>query len=644
VIISFTIQQPIYHRNNLIKVVYVLLVFPSMPSRSRPARTRNTPRPVAVCGGDGDGWKRTKKIGRDDEEIDRDRKIAIDKQRKARNIVVDETSSLIKRRTNLNPNDQRRAKKKVFAQRQLFPKDKSRRTSSPNSATSTSSNVTVNKNGDRRRKRKSNETSTVNKNGGDKHHTVKLKKKHSVASYVNTTFKKIVTPGKPDYYSSDDTNTATSRNHNHIHRRCRRKSTILFSEDFQKSAKYLYETTQRRRFKPDNKKKQREQEQEQDGQKIMREAAAIQTENNHVITRETDHLSIPPLSIDESRKLQLLSNNQQLVPIFEPQQNSTINWLNTKITGKNSGDNDYGNNNKHLPIHCDRRHSFVRELLLGTNSSNSTNEIQSPIEQIDQKFVTASIIDTKTDQENSQLSSILASDPILVYSSKRRQYPCNIVDNKDCIMKQTTTNSIFPNSKPSPSKTQLHLATQREYTGKKLQETENAKEIEQEKDDYCKTNLPDDDDDDDDDDIRTDNQSIASSVMLSLPRNTSFSPPFAIMGSNNGDGDDDVTNCIEEYPHQQPNQNVTTEKASVEEVRKNDIDPLADIAYWQTMVEKEESRGKTVKTGDFSIRHALASIVLAKNTNKKRTENNNYHNDCGFLWLPSILEGGTEML
>jgi hypothetical protein len=636
-----------------------------MPNSIRPARTRNTLAPiVAVCGGDGDGWKRTKKIGRDDEEIDRDRKIAIAKQRKARSIVVDETSSSIKRRIDSNPNDHRRAKKKVFAQRQLFPKDKSRRSSSSNNAISTSS--TVNKNGDRRRKRKSNTISTVNKIGdsrrkrtvpvckGDKHHTVKLKKP-PVASYVNTTFKKkenkweekrgrkgkiIVTPEKPDYYSSDD--TITSRNHNNIHRRSRRKSTMLFSGDFQKSAKYLYETTQRRRFTPDSKKKQRE----QDKQKTMREAAAIQMENNLPTTRETDHLSllVPPLSIDESRKLQPLSNNQQLVPIFEPQpqqdQNSTINWLNTKITCKSSGDNDYGNNNKHLPVRCHRRDSFVRELLLGTNSSNSTNEIQSPIEQIDQKFVTASIIDTKTDQENFQLSSIMASDPTLVYSSKRRQYPCNIVDNKDCNRQQTTASSIFSNSKYSPSKTQLHLGAQREYTGKKLQETENAKEVEQEKDDYCKTNLP----DDDDDDVRTENQSISSSVMLSLPRNASFSPPFEIMGNNNGDGDDDVTNCIEEYPHQQPNQNVTTEKAMVEEVRRNDMDPLADIAYWQKMIEKEESRGKTVKTKDFSIRHALASIVLAKNTNKKRTKNDNYHNDCGFLWLPSILEGGTEIL
>ena len=618
----------------------------SMPNSIRPTRTRSAPAPVvAVCGGDGDGWKRTKKIGRDDEEIDRDRKIAIAKQRKARNIVVDETSSLIKRSTDLNPTEQRRPKKKVSAQRQLFPKDKSRRSSSSNNAISTSS--IVNKNGDSRRKRK------FPLCKGDKHDTV-TPKKRSVASYVNTTFKKknnkweekrgregknIVTPGKPDYYSSDD--TITSRNHNNIHRRSRRKSTILFSGDFQKSAKYLYETTQRRRFTPDSKKKERE----QDKQKTMREAAAIQTENNLLTTRETDHLSVlvPPLSIDESCKLQPLSNNQQLVPMFEPQSqpkpNSTINWLNTNITGKSSGDNDYGNNNKHLPVRCHRRHSFVRELLLETNSSNSTNEIQSPMEQNDQKVVTASIIDTKTDQEKFQLSSVMASDPIFVYSSKRRQYPCNIVDNKDYNRQQTTASSIFSNSKYSPSKTQLHLGTQREYTGKKLYETEDAKEVEQGKYDYCKTNLP-----DDDDDVRTENQSISSSVMLSLPRNASFSPPFAIMGSNNGDGDDDATHCTEECPHQQTNQNVSTGKAVVEEVRRNDVDPLADIAYWQKMTEKEESRGKTVKTGDFSIRHALASIVLAKNTNEKRAKNDNYHDDCGFLWLPSILEGGTEIL
>ncbi|OEU16595.1 hypothetical protein FRACYDRAFT_269051 [Fragilariopsis cylindrus CCMP1102] len=291
----------------------------------------------------------------------------------------------------------------------------------------------------------------------------------------------------------------------------------------------------------------------------------------------------------------------------QPKPNSTINWLNTKRTGKSSDDNDYGNNNKHLPVRCHRRHSFVRELLLETNSSNSTNEIQSPMEQNDQKVVTASIIDTKTDQEKFQLSSVMASDPIFVYSSKRRQCPCNIVDNKDYNRQQTTASSIFSNSKYSPSKTQLHLGTQRVYTGKQLNETENAKEVEQGKHDYCKTNLP-----DDDDDVRTENQSLSSSVMLSLPRNASFSPPFAIMGSINGDGDDDATNCTEECPHQQTNQNVTTEKAVVEEVRRNDVDPLADIAYWQNMTEKEESRGKTVKTGDFSIRHALAKKIQMK--------------------------------
>mmetsp|Transcript_24535 Transcript_24535/g.28041 ORF Transcript_24535/g.28041 Transcript_24535/m.28041 type:complete len:620 (+) Transcript_24535:94-1953(+) len=594
---------------------------------------------VGKCGG---GWIKTKKVGRDDFLIEQDRKIAI-KQRKTRTIIVEknETSSLIKQRKingsskDFSPNNNRHEKKDSF-QRHLFSKEKSR---------SSSNNVsTVNKKKDKTRK------SSFCKR--DKYKITTLQR-HSIFTEFRKDKKygkkrgrerKIITPEKLDYSSDDSAN-----NHNNIRRRRRRKSPILFSKDFGKSAKYLYETTQRRKFTP-NEKNQRE----QDGQ-------------TQIVTKEIDHL---PFSINEPRQLRPPSNHYidqfitslRIIKPQQRQQNSIDAVVRTSSNNdRNGNSNGNVNNDKHLPIRSLRHNDFVRNLLLGPEKSYCTNEIQMPNEQIEQNFITTSGIDKKTDHENSQIS-MTASDPLLcvAYSSKRRN-TCNNIGNKKCNMQQTTTSLIIPNSKSTSSKTQQHLGTQLEFTVNNQQEIENTKEVEQERSEkslkctsfkkydvnnYCKLNLSfESNNGDENDHARNENQSMASSVMISLPRNASFSLPFAAIGDNNGDDDDDDdADFIEEYHYQNPTQNITIKASPLEDEEavgrraRSDMDPLVDIEYWQMAIEKEKDRRNVRKIGDFSFQHTIASIILAKNAKKKGTENDNYCSNC--LWLPSILEGG----
>jgi hypothetical protein len=97
----------------------------------------------------------------------------------------------------------------------------------------------------------------------------------------------------------------------------------------------------------------------------------------------------------------------------------------------------------------------------------------------------------------------------------------------------------------------------------------------------------------------------------------------------------------------------TTERITETTGRENAADdPLRDLGFWQTIVNKEESRNtsKNSAVGGTPIRSfklTLASLVLAKNFARGSNSNNNtttrkndrISND-GFLWLPSILEGG----
>mmetsp|Transcript_27187 Transcript_27187/g.59859 ORF Transcript_27187/g.59859 Transcript_27187/m.59859 type:complete len:354 (+) Transcript_27187:949-2010(+) len=154
-------------------------------------------------------------------------------------------------------------------------------------------------------------------------------------------------------------------------------------------------------------------------------------------------------------------------------------------------------------------------------------------------------------------------------------------------------------------------------------------------------------DDYDDDGIRPQKQSSLSSAMLSLPMNATSSP---LMSSCNDD-DDNKHDSILESQIQVGNLNNRKSPVSVEEGRSV-ADPLTDIEYWQGIVEEEKRK---TKNGDSktTFRHALASIVLARNSidgNKKKmafgsnSNSSRSSHDEGFrgglLWLPSILEGG----
>ena len=125
--------------------------------------------------------------------------------------------------------------------------------------------------------------------------------------------------------------------------------------------------------------------------------------------------------------------------------------------------------------------------------------------------------------------------------------------------------------------------------------------------------------------VHSESQSDDSSVTLHLPAAIDD-------GTSSGNYDDAsyVKNHLEESRnHYLPQIDIIKEAPS--------IDPLLDIEYWETLIKKETNRAHFNQKGTFSV--TLASIVLAKNA-KNGTKDNN----TGFLWLPSILEGGTGMV
>ena len=125
--------------------------------------------------------------------------------------------------------------------------------------------------------------------------------------------------------------------------------------------------------------------------------------------------------------------------------------------------------------------------------------------------------------------------------------------------------------------------------------------------------------------------STASSAMLSLPMNYQFSsssqPSFEGSKSSKRDS----------IPNRGPVPYKTDESA--ETIRREKEDPLRDIRFWQRIVEREETRIKN-SNGRRSFKHTIASLVLVKNSSTGVSTFN--HANGGFLWLPSILEGGVR--
>eukprot|EP00533_Pseudo-nitzschia_delicatissima_P007936 CAMPEP_0116110498 /NCGR_PEP_ID=MMETSP0327-20121206/17940_1 /TAXON_ID=44447 /ORGANISM="Pseudo-nitzschia delicatissima, Strain B596" /LENGTH=662 /DNA_ID=CAMNT_0003603659 /DNA_START=44 /DNA_END=2032 /DNA_ORIENTATION=- len=129
--------------------------------------------------------------------------------------------------------------------------------------------------------------------------------------------------------------------------------------------------------------------------------------------------------------------------------------------------------------------------------------------------------------------------------------------------------------------------------------------------------------------------STSSSALLSLPMNYhlfgSSQPSFD--GSRSGNGND----------QQQMNNSLCnaddTDKfyGPVENTRRENEDPLRDIGFWQRIVEREETKSKN-NSVQRSFKHTIASLILAKNS--RWDCNSSKHDNDGFLWLPSILEGG----
>eukprot|EP00536_Pseudo-nitzschia_multiseries_P000685 jgi/Psemu1/282506/fgenesh1_pg.8_\ len=167
-------------------------------------------------------------------------------------------------------------------------------------------------------------------------------------------------------------------------------------------------------------------------------------------------------------------------------------------------------------------------------------------------------------------------------------------------------------------------------------------------------NLDKNDDDYYDYDDRPESPSVSSSAMLSLPMNASCSSAFLSPSDGDGDGDCWDTDCNN---HDAARNSTETSRKSPASVERDD-DPLIDSDCW-TRIRDREQQGESNKSGGGppTFRHALASIVLAKNSAEakgQRSGNGNgsgrYRDDggCnhagGMLWLPSILEGGTNRI
>jgi len=119
--------------------------------------------------------------------------------------------------------------------------------------------------------------------------------------------------------------------------------------------------------------------------------------------------------------------------------------------------------------------------------------------------------------------------------------------------------------------------------------------------------------------------STSSSAVLCLPMNDIFASSQFSMKSNRSNQDKSVSSLKH-----------TTLDQSL--IRK--MDPLRDIEFWQRIVEKEETRKNVVGGRSVSFKHAIANLILAKNDSRARGKEK-FRCD-GFLWLPSILEGGLK--
>ena len=126
--------------------------------------------------------------------------------------------------------------------------------------------------------------------------------------------------------------------------------------------------------------------------------------------------------------------------------------------------------------------------------------------------------------------------------------------------------------------------------------------------------------------------STAPSAMLSLPTNYPFTgltlPSFEDSQRSNRKLNDSNFSRLNTTP---------SNGGFVSNITKRKEDPLRDIGFWQRILEREETKMKN-KSHSKSFKHTIASLVLAKNSTS--FDNRANRDSEGFLWLPSILEGG----
>jgi hypothetical protein len=132
--------------------------------------------------------------------------------------------------------------------------------------------------------------------------------------------------------------------------------------------------------------------------------------------------------------------------------------------------------------------------------------------------------------------------------------------------------------------------------------------------------------------IETQEQSQCS--ILSLPRHALFASQVA---DNYEDYNPTMipVECRQE-PARKDSQS-SKDVCDPSEKWKIDMDPMTDLTYWKLVAANHRDKHDGSISVKPSFRHALASLIIARNERSERKTNE------GLLWLPSILDGDLDL-
>ena len=364
-------------------------------------------------------------------------------------------------------------------------------------------------------------------------------------------------------------------------RRCCRQRTVLFAEDRTDFAKSAKILCEMTHRKTNSHKKRKSQNlhKKQSG-RAVRDVSLVSPMPTCKVPRQLQHLVGTKKGAKRKTSIGIIEQRMQL--------NSSVETVDESTSLLNK---------KNIPIRCRRQH--LREFLVGASSCTSSNSINTIPNTHDES---KSVSNMKVDEENSKVLTASAQ-------SIKRQNP-RTCTTKNCNQRRPKSAFIIANSKSS-SLTSEVLETHQVDTPSRLLGKSSAESKRTESDNS------------------EESQSVPSSIFLSLPRPVSLPSQIA----------------VKVHTVNAQSQNDIFEKASKEGLVEScisEIDPMTDIRYWKKIIEKEGNKNG-MGEGQYSFHHAIAGVIVKKNANEKRAENNGDHSNQGFLWLPSILEGGMDI-